>query len=79
MSLLKDYICPNCGESLSVEYRRPRSLAHWAYRGHCATCGWEDILQQIWCDSCDGLSFGALIDEELKCVRCGSVVQVVVV
>ena len=39
----------------------------------------EDTLQQIWCDSCDGLSFGALIDEELKCVRCGSIVQVVVV
>ncbi len=77
MSPQHECFCPQCKTLLSIEHILPRSLAHWEYRGQCADCGWTDTLQRIWCDACDRLNFGTLIDEELKCLRCGSMVQLI--
>ena len=75
MSQLHECFCPQCNSLLDIEHIIPRSLAYWEYRGHCNDCGWTDTLQRIWCDSCDQLSFGSLIDEGLKCLRCGRIIQ----
>ena len=79
MGLLHECFCPQCKSLLEIEYVRPRSLAHWEYRGHCDNCGWTDTLQRIWCDSCDQLNFGVLANEGLKCLRCESIVQLLTV